>query len=86
MFAKLVAARDADDVLVEDMLGAGRGVGQDDAVGDGCGALGCGHGGDAGAEEELIVVCGKSERRRCVPGVDMGQLDEEDGGLQGVEP
>ena len=57
--AEVVAARGADDVLVEDVLGAGMRVGENDAVGDGFGRFGAGLDGDAGCEEELVVACGE---------------------------
>ncbi len=45
--AEFVSARSAEDVLMEDVLGAGMGVGKHEAVGDSGGALRRGRGGDA---------------------------------------
>ena len=55
---EVVAARNADDVLVEDGLGVRVDVGEDEAVGGGGGVGGCGESGDAGGEEELVVAGG----------------------------
>ncbi len=80
--SEVVAAGGADDVLVEDVLGAGVGVGQDDAGGPG--VLGRGEGGDAGGEEELVVAGGEVAAA-LVPGGQVAEFDLEDGGLEGVE-
>ena len=56
--AEVVAARGADDVLVEDRLGVMVDVGEDEAVGDGGGVGGGGERGDAGGQEELVVAGG----------------------------
>ena len=72
--AEVVAAGGADDVLVEDVLGAGVGVGEDDAVGGGCA-------GEAGGGEEVVVEGGEVAAA-VVAGVDVAELDLEDGGLE----
>ncbi len=82
--AEVVAAGSADDVLVEDVLGAGMGVGQDDAGCDGVGLSGEVQGGDAGCEEELVVAGGEVAAA-LVPGGEVAEFDREDGGLEGVE-
>ena len=82
--AEVVAARGADDVLVEDMGGAGVGPGEDHAVGDGGGVGGGGHGGDACGEEELVVAGGELAAA-LVPGGEVLEFHFKDGGLQGVE-
>ena len=82
--AELVAAWRADHVLMEDVQGAGIGVGQDDTVGDGGGVFRAGKDADAGGEEELVVAGGE----RAAAGVAFRQvleLDLENGGLEGVE-
>ena len=56
--AEVVAARGADDVLVEDRLGVRVDVGEDEAVGDGGGVGGGGERADAGGQEELVVAGG----------------------------
>ncbi len=79
--AEVVAAGGADDVLVEDVGGAGVGVGQDDAVG---GVVRAGRGGEAGGAE-LGVVGGGEGAASAVAGGDVAEFDFEDGGLEGVE-
>ena len=82
--AELVAAGSADDVLMEDVLRARVGVGEDQAVGDSGGVFRGGHGGDARGQEELMVSRGEVATSLIPPG-DVLQFDPEDGGLDGVE-
>ncbi len=82
--AEFVAAGGADDVLVEDVLGAWVRVREHDAVGDGFGGFGrCLHS-DARREEELVVAGGEGASL-LVPGGQIAEFDLEDGGLEGVE-
>ena len=86
--AELVAARGADDVLVEDGLRLGVGPREDDAVGNGGGRgvhAGVGHVGETGGEEELVIAGGE-QAALLIPLRQIAELDAEDGGLQRVEP
>ncbi len=77
VLAEVVAAGGADDVLVEDVSGAGVGVGEDDAVGGGSAGEVCGL-------EELVVAGGEGASF-FVPTGEMAEFYLEDGGLEGVE-
>ena len=75
--AEGVAAGGADDVLVEDVRGAGVGEGKDDAVGWLVAVR--------PALRKSLVVAGGELAAALVAGGEVAELDFEDGGLDGVE-
>ena len=77
VFAECIAAGGSDDVLVEDVAGAGVGEGEDNSFGDG-GA------GEAGVLQELVVAGGEMAAL-LIPAGEVAEFDFEDGGLERVE-